>query len=101
MSERRRSKIVERAEERVRAKRASFESGEWGRTLDGEKKSRTLTRKNSETYKNCEIRENCKNCESSKYCKSEVPGGHETECEITLADIMERKQREKREGIVY
>lgn len=110
MSEGRKSKIIARAEERVRArekreKMTRFESCDWGKEFDCDKKGKKIKRQNSENYKNCEDYETCKNCNSGKILArelpQELPRGEKTESEITLADIMKRKQMEKREGIVY
>ena len=116
MSEGRKSKIIARAEERVRArekreKMTRFESCDWGKEIDCTEKTKKLKRQNSENYKNCEDYKDCKNSKTCKNCNSgksatwelpqEIPLSDKTESEITFADIMRRKQIEKSEGIVY
>lgn len=108
MSEGRRSKIVVRAEQRVKAREkrekiARFESCDWGKEIDCTEKTKKLNCKNSENYKNS------KNCNSGKSATRELPREiplsdkteSGSESEITFADIMRRKQIEKSEGIVY
>lgn len=121
MSEGRRSKIVVRAEQRVKAREkrekiARFESCDWGKEIDCTEKTKKLKRQNSENYKDCKDCKNSNTCKNSKNCNSgksatrgelpqEIPLSDKTESgsetEITFADIMRRKQIEKSEGIVY
>ena len=109
MSEGRRSKIVACAEERVREREKRekvkrFESCDWGKELEKEKEKK-LKRQITQNYKNCDDYKNRYNFCSGKILveelPQELPPAEKTENEITLADIMKRKQIEKSEGIVY